>query len=178
MKRLSCTLQRTVNLVFLHIHRVTYFQANYNSFWFLQKTNVLNIFETSRRKGLTSKWTIYKQKSDLNKKYQLVGNFGIMSVVYVVFGAHLAFTSLCRGLKYLLKILNSIRDQPTWPDFSFLTMFYAGCPIFEKVYHKNKQYLWLVTYIISKFSQNLCLINTHIFIYWHTRCNCKLSKAP
>ena len=32
----------------------------------------------------------------------------------------------------------------------------------------------LVTHIFTKYLQNVGLINTHILIYWHARCQCKL----
>ena len=28
--------------------------------------------------------------------------------------------------------------------------------------------------IINKLSQNMCIVNTHILIYWYVRCDCKL----
>ena len=34
--------------------------------------------------------------------------------------------------------------------------------------------LRLVTHIFINLSQNICLINTHILIYWYARCDCKL----
>ena len=39
-------------------------------------------------------------------------------------------------------------------------------------------HLCLVTHILTKLSQNVCLINTHIFMYWYARCTCKLWKVP
>ena len=36
-----------------------------------------------------------------------------------------------------------------------------------KIHHRNERQL----------SQNVCLINTHILIYWHSRCDCKLWNA-
>ena len=88
---------------------------------------------------------------------------------------------LCRSLKYLIKISYSIQDYPN--D--------AGVLVFEtlclgrsktlsyvwKIYHKNERHLCLVAHSFTKISQIMCLINTHILIYLHARCNCKLWKA-
>ena len=46
-----------------------------------------------------------------------------------------------------------------------------------KNYHKNEQHSRLVTYIFTKLSQNMRLINTHILIYQHVMCHCKLWNA-
>ena len=40
-----------------------------------------------------------------------------------------------------------------------------------KKYPKNEGHLCLVVYIFTKLSQNVFLINTHILMYWHSRCN-------
>ena len=59
-------------------------------------------------------------------------------------------------------------------------IFFAGqehCPMSEK-YHKNKHHLCLIPYTFAKLSQNMFLINTHIPMHWHTRCECKLWNAP
>ena len=42
---------------------------------------------------------------------------------------------------------------------------------------KNERHLCLVLHICTKLSQNVCLINTQILVYWHAKCNCKLWKA-
>ena len=47
-----------------------------------------------------------------------------------------------------------------------------------KIYHKNRWHLCLVAHIFTKLSQNLYLINTHILIYQHDRCDCKLWSVP
>ena len=55
----------------------------------------------------------------------------------------------------------------TWLNFWFLRLFvWAGwkhCPMFEK-HHKNERHLCLETHIFTKHSQNVCLINVHM--YW------------
>ena len=56
----------------------------------------------------------YKHESD--NKCLSVGNFGILSVV-VVCSASTAYTSLCRGLKYLLKIIYIILVYPNVARF-------------------------------------------------------------
>ena len=38
------------------------------------------------------------------------------------------------------------------------------CPMSKK-YHKNEQIMRLITHIFTKLLQNVCLINTHIFMY-------------
>ena len=43
--------------------------------------------------------------------------------------------------------------------------------------HKNERNMCLVTHVFINFSQNVCLISTHILIYCHARCNYKLWKA-
>ena len=55
------------------------------------------------------KCTIYKHVSDNSKKYLSVGNFGIL---FVVCSAYTAYTSLCRGLKYFLKVRYFIINYP------------------------------------------------------------------
>ena len=40
--------------------------------------------------------------------------------------------------------------------------------------HKNKWHLCLENNIFTKLSQNMCLINIHIFIYQRTKRDCKL----
>ena len=105
------------------------------------------------------KWIIYKHISDKSKKCLS----GILSIVVdCVFTP--AYTSLCRGLKYLLKvryiILDPLRD--VW---------------------KIKSQKWAVfafgSHILTKLSQNVCLNNTHIWIwiYWHATCDCNLWNA-
>ena len=51
-------------------------------------------------------------------------------------------------------------------------------PYVCKKYHKNERHLSLVTHSVTKLSQNMCLINTHILVYWHDRCDYKLWNAP
>ena len=46
-----------------------------------------------------------------------------------------------------------------------------------KKYHKNERHFCLIADHFLKLSQNMCLINTHILIYRHARCNCKLWNA-
>ena len=37
--------------------------------------------------------------------------------------------------------------------------------------------VWYITHSFTKLSLNVCIINTHILIYWYARCNCKLWKG-
>ena len=53
---------------------------------------------------------IHKHVSDNSKQCLPVSNFGILSVV--VCSASAANTSLCRGLKYLLKVPYNIQKYP------------------------------------------------------------------
>ena len=46
-----------------------------------------------------------------------------------------------------------------------------------KKYHKNEWHLCLVANSFTKLSWNVYLINTHILIYWHAKCNCKSWKT-
>ena len=47
-----------------------------------------------------------------------------------------------------------------------------------KKYHKNELHSCLVTHRLTKLSQNLYLINTHIFMYRYARCSCNLWISP
>ena len=60
-------------------------------------------FRDIQKKGRRPKWTIYKHVSDKNKTCLSADNFGILSVV-VIYSLSTAYTSLCKGLKYLLKV--------------------------------------------------------------------------
>ena len=75
-----------------------------------------------RKKGPRPKWTIYKHVSDNSKKCLSVGNFGILSVVVVgvLCSASTAYTGLCRGLKYLLKVRYIILVDPNGAGFRLL----------------------------------------------------------
>ena len=46
-----------------------------------------------------------------------------------------------------------------------------------KKHHRNEWHLRLIAYIFTKISQNVCIINKHILIYRHTRCDYKLWNA-
>ena len=108
---------------------------------------------------------IYKHFSDKSKK--------CLSVVICVLAP--AYTCLCRDLKYLLKFRYSILVDLN--GTGFLTVFLgrsATLSYIWKIHHKNERFLRLVAHIFTKISQNVCLVNTHIFMYWHARCNCKL----
>ena len=62
-----------------------------------------------------------------------------------------------------------------WPDFWVLRLFVrAG----QKHWPMSEKYIKNFNGIsFTKLSQNVCLINTHILIYWHARCICKFWKA-
>ena len=102
-----------------------------------------------------------------------------MSVV-VVCSAFTAYTSLCRCLKYLIEISYFIQEYPKVVGFSiFKTLLgqVETLPYVWKKYYKNERHFCLVTHIFAKLSQNVCLFNMHILMYWHARCNCKLWNA-
>ena len=90
-------------------------------------------------------------------------------------------TSLCRDLEYLLKIPYSIQDHHNVAEFLILLGYFFGqvdnTALCLKKYRKNEWHLCLVAHIFTKHSQNVCLINTHILICQHGRCDCKLWNA-
>ena len=96
-------------------------------------------------------------ESDRSKKCLYVGNFGIVSIVC---SASTAYKSLCRGLKYLLEKLYFILIL-TWPKLWFLRLFFSAGRKHCSMSHKKDRHLSLVTYIFTKYEQNLCLINIH-----------------
>ena len=87
------------------------------------------------------------------------------------------YTSLCRGLEYLLKISYFNQDYPNVAEFFMFNTLCWGrsktLPYVWKKYHKNEQNLSLVTHIFTKLSQNVCQNNMHILMYRYDRCNCK-----
>ena len=87
-------------------------------------------------------------------------------------------SSLCSGLKCLLKVRYIILVELLWIRFLiFKTVFLCRSttlPYVWKIYHKNEWYLRLVVPIFTKLSQNVYLVNTHIFIFWHARCDRQL----
>ena len=128
------------------------------------------------KNDLRAKWTIYKHVSD---KCWSVGNYsGILTVV-----CHRTdYTSLCRGLEYLIKVWYIILVDLNVVKFLIFetvclgrskTLLYVW-----KIYLKNERhYLCLVAHIFTNLSQNACLINIHTLIYWYARYNCKLCNA-
>ena len=110
------------------------------------------------KKGPIPKRIIYKHVSDKSKKCLSVRKSEILSVLAP------AYTSLCRGLENLLKVRYIILVDPNVVGFL-------------KVISQKWEALCLVPHIISKLTQNVYLINTHILIYWHARCDCTLWNA-
>ena len=82
-----------------------------------------------------------------------------------------AYTSLCRGLEYLLKLGIFLKLILTESDFWFLRQF------FWKIHHKNERHLRLIARIITKLPQNVYLVSNNILIYRHARYDCKLWNA-
>ena len=97
----------------------------------------------------------------------------IISKFCLFVGLSRDYSSLCRGLKYLPKVRDIILNYPN----DFLIGWGKNIDLCLKKFHKNERHLSLVTHSFPKFSQNICLINTHILIYWNARCSCKLWKA-
>ena len=94
-----------------------------------------------------------------------------------IYSASTAYTSLCRGLKYLLKVRYTIPNYPNVVKFLIFETLCLGRAYVWKKFHKNERHLSLVTHTFTKLSQNVCLINKHILVYWHARYNCRLWKA-
>ena len=90
-----------------------------------------------------------------------------LSSIVIIWSASKAYTSLCRGLKYLLKLryIILIYLKVAW-FLIFETLCLDSCPMSEK----NELLFCLVIHSFTKLSQNVFLINTHILIYWHARC--------
>ena len=87
-----------------------------------------------------------------------------------------AFTSLCRSLKYLLKVWYITLNYPNMAQiwiFEPLSLSRAKTLTYVRKKNKNEWHLSLLIYSFTQLSHNVCLINTHIFIYWYVRCNCK-----
>ena len=101
-------------------------------------------------------------------------------LLYVVCLSSTAYTDLCRGQKYLLKVRYIILNYPNVARFLILRLFvWTGQKhdVCLKKNHKNERHLGLVTHSFTKLSQNVCLIKTHILIYWHAKYIRKLWKA-
>ena len=84
-----------------------------------------------QKKGPRSKWTVYKHKSDKNKKCLSVGNSGILSVVRclllsVVCSVSTVYTNIYRALKYLLKVRYIILIYPSLTGFLIFETFCLG----------------------------------------------------
>ena len=62
-------------------------------------------------------------------------------------------------------------------DIYFGTFDFQPCLGLKK-YHKNKRHSCIILNIITKILQNVCLINTHVLMYWQVRCDRKLWYAP
>ena len=95
---------------------------------------------------------IYKHVSDNSKKCLSVGNSGILSVIVVVVCVLApAYTSLCRGLEYLLKVRYIILVDPLRSKrriFDFRDRF-SGQVVCK--------YLWL---------RQSSLYSTRLFTFW------------
>ena len=81
-----------------------------------------------------------------------------------------AYISLCRLLKYVLKTTFFIQNYPNVAGFFIFETFYS-------MFEKNITKMCLVPHIFIKLSQNVCLMNTHILMYWYARFNCKLWRV-
>ena len=94
-----------------------------DSFWFKY---VPTIFAISRKKGLTSKWTILKYGTDIHRNVCLsvILEFFLSSLSLSV--ARLqptSYNNLCRDLKNLLKITYFIQEYPKVAGFWISRLF-------------------------------------------------------
>ena len=121
-----------------------------------------------RKKALGPKWTIYK-------KCLYVGNSGILTVVVIVVCLCPAYTSLCTGLEYLLKVRYiTVVNANNGAGFLIFNTGFMGwkntAP--EKYITKMGDIcVWCGIYLHQTF-KNVYLVNTHIFTYRHAKCNC------
>ena len=99
-----------------------------------------------------------------------IGNLRILYVVVVVCSTPPAYTSSCRGLESYFIQNHHFRG--------FFLDRSARLPYVWKKYHRNERHLCLVAYSFIKLSQNICLINIDILMYWQITCSCKLWHAP
>ena len=87
----------------------------------------------------------------------------------VVCDASTAYISLCRGLKYLLKVRFIILIHPNVAWFyNFKTLCLGSpktLPYVWKKNHKNERHLCLAAHIFTKLSQNVYLISIHMKIF-------------
>ena len=117
---------------------------------------ITTIFATSRK---VQKKVL--DQSDKNKKCLSVGNFGILSVV--ICSASTAYTSLCRGWKYLLKMPYFIKYYLSVAGFSiFETLCLSrlkNSPISEKISQKWTEFVFGNTYLEKKFIE--CMSNQY-----------------
>ena len=106
------------------------------------------------------KWTIYKHVADEFTKYLSVGKSGILSVVVVIVCVLAsAYSSVCRGFEYLLKVRYIVLVDPLWDGFLISETVFLGRSA-------TLPYVWKKYHIYER--------RLHILIYWHVRCDCKL----
>ena len=96
-----------------------------------------------------------------------------------VCSASTAYTNLCTGLKYFLKIPYFIWNHPKVARFLIFEAVFLGrtATLSENISQKWASLAFGSIYL-HKLSQNVCLIKTHILTYWHARCNCVLWSDP
>ena len=76
----------------------------------------------------------------------------------ILFNAHIL---ICQYIRY---------DCKLWKAPCF-------CCIFCEFSHIVNICLFLILYILTKYTHNVCLTNTHILIYQNARCDCKVWSA-
>ena len=106
-------------------------QTPHNLFLVYFSTYVPNIFATSKKNGPRPKWTIIRHDSN---------------------NASAAYTSICRGLQYLLKYRILSKMILTWPEFCFSRLY-----VVQKKYHKSERHLCLVSHSFTKLSQAILM---------------------
>ena len=132
-------------------------------------------------------WQLDREKGGFveGKKYYFMTYFWPFRVVLSVVCRMLsvicvltpAYSGLCRGLEYSLKIQCIILVDP---NIAVILIFKTLCLgrsktlpyVWKKI--SQERHLRLVSHIFTKLSQIVCLINVHILICQHAKCDCRL----
>ena len=102
----------------------------------------------------------------------------ILSVVYHLWTAS-SLPQLIGDLEHLLKVRYIILVMPNVPGFlnSNTVFSWKHCHMCENNITNMNSNFCLVRHIASPNFHRLCLVNTHILVYWYARCDWKLWKA-
>ena len=102
-----------------------------------------HFFYKFQKKGPRPKWTIYKHESD--KKEKCLSVIEKICLFSVVCSASAVYSSLCRGLKYLLKVWYIILVYPYVARFLIFETLWLGNDLkvsLDKVHQDIKLCLW------------------------------------